>query len=69
MTCDVVTCAVGATPAPNPLDPHRSPLMKKLLLLVAAAAGAVFVSKKMKDQQAEKDLWATATENPPAKGS
>lgn len=38
--------------------------MKKILLLIATAVGAVAVQKKLKDQQAEKDLWAEATDSP-----
>ena len=36
--------------------------MKKILLLIAAAAGLVAIKKKLKDQQAEQDLWAEATD-------
>ncbi|GAA2736706.1 hypothetical protein GCM10009867_21910 [Pedococcus aerophilus] len=38
--------------------------MKKILLLIATAVGAAAVQKKLKDQQAEKDLWAEATDSP-----
>ncbi len=38
--------------------------MKKILLLIVAAVGVVTVQKKLKDQQAEKDLWAEATDSP-----
>jgi hypothetical protein len=38
--------------------------MKKFLLLIVTAIGAVAVQKKLKDQQAEKDLWAQATDTP-----
>ena len=38
--------------------------MKKILLLIATALGAAAVQKKLKDQQAEKDLWAEATDSP-----
>ena len=38
--------------------------MKKILLLIATALGAAAVQKKLKDQQAEKDLWAQATDSP-----
>ncbi len=37
--------------------------MKKILLLIATAIGAAAVQKKLKDQQAEKDLWAEATDS------
>jgi hypothetical protein len=37
---------------------------KKLLLLIATAIGAAALQKKFKDQQAEKDLWAEATDSP-----
>ena len=40
--------------------------MKKLLLLVATAAGAVFVQRKIKEQQAEQNLWHEATATPAA---
>lgn len=36
--------------------------MKRLLLLAAAAAG-VAIFKKMQDTQAERDLWAEATDD------
>ena len=35
--------------------------MKKFLLLVATAVGVLAIQKKLKDQQAEQDLWAEAT--------
>ena len=35
--------------------------MKRLLMLAAAAAGMA-VLKKMQDTQAERDLWAEATD-------
>ena len=38
--------------------------MKKLLLLIATAIGAAAIQKKLKAQQAEKDLWAQATDSP-----
>ena len=37
--------------------------MKKLLLLVATAVGATIVKKKLDEQQAERDLWAEATDS------
>ncbi|MBW8173009.1 DLW-39 family protein [Ornithinimicrobium sp. Arc0846-15] len=37
--------------------------MKRLLIVAAAAAGALFVAKKNKDAQAERDLWAEATDS------
>jgi len=36
--------------------------MKKFLLLVATAIGVLTIQKKLKDQQAEQDLWAEATD-------
>jgi hypothetical protein len=36
--------------------------MKKILLLIATAVGALAIQKKFKDQQAEQDLWAEATD-------
>ena len=36
--------------------------MKKFLLLIATAVGVLTVQKKLKDQQAEQDLWAEATD-------
>jgi hypothetical protein len=38
--------------------------MKKLLLLIVTAVGAVAVQRKLKAQQAEKDLWSQATDTP-----
>ena len=38
--------------------------MKKLLILIATAVGAAAIQKKLKAQQAEKDLWSQATDNP-----
>lgn len=38
------------------------PVMKKILLLIVTAAGVLAVQKKLKDQQAEQDLWAEATD-------
>lgn len=37
---------------------------KKLLLLIATAIGAAAIQKKLKDQQAERDLWHEATDQP-----
>jgi hypothetical protein len=36
--------------------------MKKILLLIATVVGALAIQKKFKDQQAEQDLWAEATD-------
>jgi hypothetical protein len=38
--------------------------VKKVLVLIATVIGAAAISKKLKDQQAEKDLWAEATDTP-----
>ncbi|WP_238154388.1 MULTISPECIES: DLW-39 family protein [Ornithinimicrobium] len=38
--------------------------MKRFLLLAAAAAGLAAL-KKMQDQQAERELWAEATDEVP----
>ncbi|GGL40104.1 DLW-39 family protein [Phycicoccus endophyticus] len=38
--------------------------MKKLLLLIASAAGALAVTKQIRDKQAENRLWAEATDSP-----
>ncbi|WP_237707498.1 DLW-39 family protein [Serinicoccus profundi] len=38
--------------------------MKRLLMMAAAAAGLVAL-KRMQDQQAERDLWAEATDDVP----
>jgi hypothetical protein len=38
--------------------------MKKFLILIATAIGAAALQKKLKQQQAEKDLWAEATDTP-----
>jgi hypothetical protein len=37
-------------------------VMKKILLLIATAVGALAIQKKFRDQQAEQDLWAEATD-------
>jgi hypothetical protein len=37
---------------------------KKLLLLLATAIGIAALQKKLKDQQAERDLWHEATDRP-----
>lgn len=36
--------------------------MKKILLLIATVAGFLAIQKKLKDQRAEQDLWAEATD-------
>ena len=36
--------------------------MKKILMLIVTAAGVLAVQKKLKDQQAEQDLGAEATD-------
>jgi hypothetical protein len=36
--------------------------MKKLLLVIATVVTAGLVTKKIKDQKAEKDLWSEATD-------
>jgi hypothetical protein len=38
------------------------PVMKKILLLIASAVGVLAIQKKIKDKQAEQDLWAEATD-------
>jgi hypothetical protein len=38
--------------------------VKKVLLLIATAIGAVAIQRKLKAQQAEKELWAEATDTP-----
>jgi hypothetical protein len=38
--------------------------VKKFLILIATAIGAAALQKKLKAQQAEKDLWAEATDTP-----
>ena len=38
---------------------------KKLLLLIVTALGAAAIQKKLKDQQAERNLWHEATDQPP----
>ena len=38
--------------------------MKKILLLIATVVGAAAIQRKLKAQQAEKDLWAEATDSP-----
>jgi hypothetical protein len=37
---------------------------KKLLLLIATVVGAAAIQKKFKAQQAERDLWHEATDQP-----
>ncbi len=37
--------------------------MKRILVLVVAAIGALAVAKKSHDQQAERALWAEATDD------
>jgi hypothetical protein len=37
--------------------------MKKLLILIATAVGATLVKRKLDEQQAERDLWAEATDD------
>ena len=37
--------------------------MKKLLILIAGAIGATLVKKRLDEQQAERDLWAEATDS------
>ncbi|MCK0113464.1 DLW-39 family protein [Ornithinimicrobium sp. F0845] len=36
--------------------------MKRLLVFAALAAGVAAVVKKLQDQEAERDLWAEATD-------
>jgi len=36
--------------------------MKKLLVLIAGAVGAIIVKRKLDEQQAERALWAEATD-------
>ncbi|HEX5525249.1 MAG TPA: DLW-39 family protein [Pedococcus sp.] len=38
---------------------------KKLLMLIVTAIGAAALQKKLKDQQAERNLWHEATDQPP----
>lgn len=37
-------------------------VMKKILLLIAAVVGVLAIQKKFRDQRAEQDLWAEATD-------
>jgi hypothetical protein len=39
-----------------------APVMKKILLLIATVVGALAIQRKFKNQQAEQDLWAEATD-------
>ncbi len=39
--------------------------MNRLLLAAAAAVGALALAKKLQEQQAERDLWAEATDDIP----
>ena len=60
----------GRVPRPRPSsvsvtrdEPQEgASAMKKILLLIAAVVGALAIQKKFKDQQAEQDLWAEATD-------
>jgi hypothetical protein len=40
----------------------RSSDVKKILILIAGAIGATIVKKKLDEQQAERALWAEATD-------
>ena len=48
-------------------------MFKKLLVVAIAVAGAIAIQKKVRDQRAEQELWAEATDDvrstPPAKPS
>ncbi len=37
--------------------------MKRILVILAAAAGALALAKKSRDEQAERALWAEATDD------
>lgn len=51
---------------------ERRSLMKRLMVFAALAAGIAAVVKKLQDQEAERDLWAEATDGvttePPSGG-
>ena len=38
-------------------------MFKKLLVVAIVAAGAILVQKKVRDQRAEQELWAEATDD------
>ena len=38
-------------------------MFKKLLVVAIVAAGAIVVQKKVRDQRAEQELWAEATDD------
>ncbi len=38
-------------------------MIKKLLVVVLTAAGAVAIQRKLRDQKAEQELWAEATDD------
>ena len=38
-------------------------MLKRLVVIGAVAAGAVFLRRKAKQQQAEQDLWTAATDD------
>ena len=38
-------------------------MFKKLLVVAIVAAGAIAVQKKVRDQRAEQELWAEATDD------
>jgi hypothetical protein len=48
-------------------------VFKKLLVVAIAVAGAIAIQKKVRDQRAEQELWAEATDDvrsaPPKPGS
>jgi hypothetical protein len=41
-------------------------MWKRLVLVAASIAGVSYLRKKAKDQQAEQDLWAQATDTVPS---
>ena len=38
-------------------------MLKRLLIVAATALGAVAIQKKLRDQKAEQELWAEATDD------
>jgi hypothetical protein len=40
-------------------------MTRKILMLIVTALGAAVVQRRLRAQQAERDLWASATDQPP----
>ncbi len=44
-------------------DTQEGTVLKKLFVVAVAAVGAVAIQKKVRDQRAEQELWAEATDD------